>query len=180
MEIRGAGNIIGREQSGNIMDVGFDLYCQMLEDAMRSLKGEKPLHSFRTALFMKTSVFIPESYIADQKQKIEFYKRFEACTSVEEIDLLQQEMTDRFGGYPPEVSTLIELEKIRALLLHCTLMKYSKLNGVFTSNLDRNPCLTPRRCSRSSAKTKDCPLIRLTRPSSFPAAEKQLKKSWMS
>ncbi len=115
LEIRGSGNILGREQSGNIMEVGFDLYCQMLEDSVRKIKGEKPISIFRTPVFLKTNFYIPESYITDEKQKIEFYKRFEACELVEEVAQLEQELLDRFGPPPDEVKVLIELEKIRSL-----------------------------------------------------------------
>ncbi|MBN2040939.1 MAG: transcription-repair coupling factor [Spirochaetes bacterium] len=115
LEIRGSGNILGKEQSGNIMEVGFDLYCQMLEDAVRKLKGEKPLSIFRTPVFLKTNFYIPEEYIYDEKQKIEFYKRFEACEVIEEVEELEKELVDRFGYPPDEVKILIELEKVRAL-----------------------------------------------------------------
>jgi len=115
LEIRGAGNILGHEQSGNIMDVGFDLYCQMLEDAVRKLKGEKPLRMFRTPVFLSVSMFIPEQYMTDEKQKIEFYKRLESCETVEEIDSIERELIDRFGEYPSEVRVLIEIEKIRTV-----------------------------------------------------------------
>ncbi len=115
MEIRGSGNILGKEQSGNIMDVGFDLYCQMLEEAVRKLKGEKPLQVFRTPVYIKTNMFIPDSYIADTKQKIEFYKRYEACESLEELANLTNEMIDRFGPPPEEVKSLIAMEEVRTL-----------------------------------------------------------------
>lgn len=115
LEIRGAGNLLGKQQSGNIMDVGFDLYCQMLDEAVGKLKGEKRTEICRTPVYFKTDNFIPESYIADQKQKIEFYKRFEACETLDEISLLEKEMTDRFGSYPENVKILIELERIRTM-----------------------------------------------------------------
>jgi transcription-repair coupling factor (superfamily II helicase) len=115
MEIRGSGNILGHEQSGSIMEVGFDLYCQMLEDAVRRLKGERPARSFRTPVFLKTNFFIPENYITDERQKIEFYKRFESCELVSEVEEMEKEMTDRFGEPPAEVRVLVALEKIRAL-----------------------------------------------------------------
>ncbi len=115
LEIRGAGNILGSAQSGNIMEVGFELYLQMLDDAVRHLRGEPPTLHFRTPVFLNTDVYIPETYIADDKQKIEFYKRFEACTAPEEIDALAAEMTDRFGPYPDRVRILVDLEHIRAL-----------------------------------------------------------------
>lgn len=115
LEIRGAGNILGHEQSGNIMEVGFDLYCQMLEEEIRNLRGEEINEYFRTSLFIKTDFFIPGDYISDDRQKIEFYKRFESCETAEEVDSLESELIDRFGAPPREVNTLIELERIRAI-----------------------------------------------------------------
>lgn len=115
LEIRGAGNILGKEQSGTIMEVGFELYCQMLNDTINRLKGEKPLLPYRTPVYINTNFFIPETYISDERQKIEFYKRFEACENLEEVEALTLEMSDRFGQPPSEVKILIELEKIRAL-----------------------------------------------------------------
>ncbi len=115
LEIRGSGNVLGREQSGDIMDVGFDLYCRMLEDAVRVLKGEKPVSSFRTPVFLKTDFFIPDNYISDERQKMELYKRFESCDSLGEVEALEAEVADRFGSLPGEVRVLVEVEKIRAL-----------------------------------------------------------------
>jgi len=115
LEIRGAGNILGHQQSGNIMDVGFDLYCQMLENEIKTLKGEEIKEYFRTSLFIKTNFFIPDSYIDDDKQKIEFYKKFESCETEEEVNILESEMIDRFGQYTPEVKILVELERIRVI-----------------------------------------------------------------
>ena len=115
LEIRGAGNILGLQQSGNIFDVGFELYLQMLDDAIRQIKGEPVASLFRTPLFLKTDFFIPDEYIGDEKQKIEFYKRFESCDSIEEVDRVEKELKDRFGPYPPQVETLIEIERIRAM-----------------------------------------------------------------
>jgi len=115
LEIRGSGNILGREQSGNIMDVGFDLYCQMLEDAVRKMKGQKPVRIYRTPVFINTTFFIPETYMADERQKIEFYKKFESCETLEEVAAVEREMMDRFGRPPAEVRTLIDLEEIRTI-----------------------------------------------------------------
>jgi transcription-repair coupling factor (superfamily II helicase) len=102
------------EQSGNIFEVGFELYMQMLDDAVRNLKGEPVSALFRTPIFLKTDFYIPDGYIDDEKQKIEFYKRFESCDSIEEVEQVEKELTDRFGPYPEEVRILVEIEKIRA------------------------------------------------------------------
>jgi transcription-repair coupling factor (superfamily II helicase) len=70
---------------------------------------------FRTPVFLSVSMFIPEQYMTDEKQKIEFYKRLESCETVEEIDSIEHELIDRFGEYPSEVRVLIEIEKIRTV-----------------------------------------------------------------
>ncbi len=115
LEIRGAGNILGMEQSGNIFEVGFELYLQMLEEAVSHLKGEPVTSLFRTPLFLKTDFYIPDEYINDEKQKIEFYKRFESCDSAEEVATVEKEMIDRFGPYPEQVRILVEIETIRTI-----------------------------------------------------------------
>jgi transcription-repair coupling factor (superfamily II helicase) len=114
LEIRGAGNLLGKEQSGNIMDIGFDLYVQLLNEAVSKLKNENIEIETRAFINLSANFYIPESYIPDSKQKIEFYKRFEGASSLEEIDDLSKEMQDRFGYFPPEVNTFILLEKVRA------------------------------------------------------------------
>ena len=87
----------------------------MLEDAVRKLKGEKVTSPFRTPLFFKINFYIPDTYINDEKQKIEFYKRIEACECIEEVEELEKELMDRFGNPPEEVRILFELERIRVL-----------------------------------------------------------------
>ncbi len=124
LEIRGAGNILGREQSGSIMEVGFELYCQMLDDAIKRLSGKKSSEFYRTPVFINTDFYIPDAYIDDEKQKIEFYKRFESCQSLEEIDDLKSELIDRFGMPPPKVEVLIQLEEIRTM---ASLLKISEI-----------------------------------------------------
>ncbi|TGK38824.1 transcription-repair coupling factor [Leptospira andrefontaineae] len=115
LEIRGAGNLLGKEQSGDIMEVGFDLYVQMLEEAIARIKGEEVKIEVRTAINLDSNFFIPESYIPDTRQKIEFYKRFEGARDLDEIEEVTQEMTDRFGEPPEEAKTFLMLEKIRTL-----------------------------------------------------------------
>ncbi|WP_243393282.1 transcription-repair coupling factor [Leptospira perolatii] len=115
LEIRGAGNLLGKEQSGDIMEVGFDLYVRMLEEAIAKIKGEEIPIEVRTAINLETNFFIPESYIADTRQKIEFYKRLEGARDLAEIEEITTEMTDRFGEPPEEAKTFLSLEKIRTL-----------------------------------------------------------------
>jgi len=154
LEIRGAGNILGHEQSGNIMDVGFDLYCQMLEDEIKSLRGDDVKSWFRTSLFLKTDFFIPDSYINDDKQKIEFYKRFESCESTAEVDALETEMIDRFGPPPAEVNVLVELERIRAMASSLLIDEILEENNRIRIRISSN-CIIPReKLAKSIASDK--------------------------
>lgn len=115
LEIRGAGNLLGKEQSGDIMEVGFDLYVKMLEESISRIKGEEVRVEVRTAVNLKTNFYLPDEYIPDTKQKIEFYKRFEGSANLDEIEELALEMEDRFGELPQIAKTFVELEKIRTL-----------------------------------------------------------------
>ncbi|WP_088105934.1 transcription-repair coupling factor [Halalkalibacter urbisdiaboli] len=114
LTIRGAGNLLGAQQHGYIESVGFDLYSQMLKEAIEERKGDKPKEpAFQVEMDIKVDAYIPESYIADAKQKIEMYKRFKGIEELEELRDLQDEMFDRFGEYPKQVDYLLRLTKIK-------------------------------------------------------------------
>lgn len=115
LEIRGAGNLLGKEQSGNIMEIGFELYVKLLNEEVSRLKNEAVHVEIRTQINLNTDFYIPEDYISDTRQKVEFYKKFEAAADLEEIDELSKEMRDRFGEFPESVKTFIMLEKIRSV-----------------------------------------------------------------
>ncbi|MTW86520.1 transcription-repair coupling factor [Virgibacillus dakarensis] len=109
LSIRGAGNLLGAQQHGFIDSVGFDMYSQMLKDAIDARKAGKELDEikvFEPELSLELDAYIPESYIKDEKQKIDMYKRFQSLASAENIADLQEELIDRFGDYPGEVEHL--------------------------------------------------------------------------
>ncbi len=124
LEIRGAGNLLGKEQSGDIMDVGYELYIKFLDDAVRRLKGEEVPSDFRCAVNLKTDFYLPDDYIPDTRQKIEFYKRFEAAIDLEEVESLAAEMEDRFGEPVGAASQFVIVEKIRTL---CSIAGFEKV-----------------------------------------------------
>ena len=124
------------------MDVGFDLYCQMLEDEIKILKGEEIKQYFRTALFIKTDFFIPDTYINDDKQKMEFYKRYESCETEEEVNALSEELADRFGNPPCSVKMLIELERIRAISSQLKISEIIEENNKFRIRISSD-CIIP-------------------------------------
>lgn len=116
LTIRGAGNLLGAQQHGFIESVGFDLYSQMLKQAIEERKGETPKEPpFQMEMDIKVDAYIPESYITDAKQKIEMYKRFKGIEQLKELQDLKDEMFDRFGEYPTEVSDLIRLTAIKLI-----------------------------------------------------------------
>lgn len=109
LSIRGAGNLLGAQQHGFIDSVGFDLYSQMLKEAIDSRKTGKPVEAvipFNPELNLTVDAYIPETYIEDEKQKIDMYKRFHSFETMEQIDDLKEEIVDRFGDYPEEVEKL--------------------------------------------------------------------------
>lgn len=116
LSIRGAGNILGAQQHGFIDSVGFDLYSQMLKEAIEERKGEFEKEAKKPAveIDLEVDAYIPDSYISDGNQKIEMYKRFRGITSLEEVEELQEEMLDRFGEYPEEVAYLFQIAEIKA------------------------------------------------------------------
>ncbi|MFC0472887.1 transcription-repair coupling factor [Halalkalibacter kiskunsagensis] len=116
LTIRGAGNLLGSQQHGFIESVGFDLYSQMLKDAIEERKGDKPKEpSFQVELDVKIDAYIPETYIQDAKQKIEMYKRFKGAESASDLTELKDEMIDRFGDYPKQVDFLLRLTHIKMI-----------------------------------------------------------------
>lgn len=133
LTIRGAGNLLGSQQHGFIDSVGFDLYSQMLKEAIEERKGEKPKEPpFQTELSINVDAYIPERYIPDAKQKIEMYKRFKGAESIEEIADLRDELIDRFGEYPKQVDYLFSMTKIKLIADQEKVEKISESKEVVT------------------------------------------------
>jgi transcription-repair coupling factor (superfamily II helicase) len=115
LEIRGAGNILGPEQHGFILSIGFDLYCRLLEEASRELKGEVVVAEKLARLKAEMSAYIPEDYVEDDVERMSLYRRLADTRSVEAVDGIEQEMRDRFGKVPSSSRSLLELRRIRLL-----------------------------------------------------------------
>jgi transcription-repair coupling factor (superfamily II helicase) len=118
LEIRGAGNLLGAEQSGHITAVGFDLYCQLLKQSVGSLKGEKvkPRIEVRIALdFLADAGNLPENYITEPHHRIESYRKLAQASEKPLLDALQKEMRDRFGPLPPPVELLLAVGELKIL-----------------------------------------------------------------
>jgi transcription-repair coupling factor (superfamily II helicase) len=112
LEIRGAGNILGTEQSGNIAAVGYELYCQLLENAVRSLKKQPLRYQRHCKIELPVSNFIPDKYIAEQKLKIEVYRRLSQANTLDQLSELETELRDRFGPIPTAARRMIQLREL--------------------------------------------------------------------
>jgi hypothetical protein len=116
LEIRGAGNLLGHEQSGHISSVGFEMYSAMLEDAVRELKGVEPAYvPPPITIELPFSAYIPSSFISDQAEKIEAYRKVNAVLTRQDALDLAEELQDRFGRLPEEVANLIAVAEIKAM-----------------------------------------------------------------
>ncbi len=113
LEIRGAGNLLGAEQSGHISMVGYEMYCQLLETAVRKLKQMPAKLSVDVDIELPIDAYVPDDYIADRTQKVEFYRRIYALSSFDSLIDLRRETRDRFGPLPTPVKRLIKLAEIK-------------------------------------------------------------------
>ena len=111
LEIRGAGNLLGAEQHGHMEAVGYDLYCKMLNEAVRHLKGEQKEENFDTALDVDIDAYIPPAYIPNEFQKLDIYKRIAGIENEEESEEMLEELIDRFGDPPKSVENLLWIAK---------------------------------------------------------------------
>lgn len=115
LEIRGAGNLLGGEQSGHIADVGFDLYLRLVGEALAEYKNEPAREINEVRVELPIDAHIPVTYVPQERLRLEAYKRLADATTIEAVSEVESELTDRYGSLPPEVATLLEVSKFRVL-----------------------------------------------------------------
>ncbi len=113
LEIRGAGNLLGTEQSGHIAAVGYEMYCQLLEQAVNRLRKLPPKRLFECEVHLPLHSFIPDAYVPGMRDRMDLYRRIARVQSLEEYHVIEEEFWDRFGSPPPEVQTLLRIVRIR-------------------------------------------------------------------
>jgi len=130
MEIRGAGNLLGREQSGDIYSVGFDLYVKLLSEAVKRLEDTDYEAETETLLELEYSGFIPDTYIDSLQEKMEVYKMIAAITEKDELEKVYSELNDRFGPPPDEAASLLALAEIRIICRQLSVLSLKERSGV--------------------------------------------------
>lgn len=118
LEIRGAGNLLGEAQHGHMEAVGYDLYCKMLNEAVKNMKqggDQEEVESYTTTIDLNVDAFIPASYISDEYQKLDIYKRIAMIETEEEMDDIMEELIERFGDIPKKVQKLIMIARLKSM-----------------------------------------------------------------
>ena len=120
LEIRGAGNLLGKEQHGSVSDIGFNLYCRLLEEAIKELREEKEGKEkgkeITPVIDIKTDAYIPAGYIPDSKQRVLIYKKLAEIKDLEDLEKVKEELRDRYGIYPQELRNLLEIIYLKVFL----------------------------------------------------------------
>jgi transcription-repair coupling factor (superfamily II helicase) len=126
LELRGAGNILGPEQHGHILEVGFDFYCKLLEEAVKSEKGIKIERERPVEIDLQADAYIPMDYIPDPAQRINIYRKFASCGDSQSLEKIREELEDRYGDIPLSCLTLFELVELRQLAKRLGIEKISE------------------------------------------------------
>jgi len=148
LEIRGAGEVLGEHQSGNMMEVGFQLYNEMLSEAVRCLKAGKepdlmaPLHA-ATEINLHAPALLPDDYCGDVHLRLSFYKKLATAHTPDQIDRLLEELVDRFGKLPTQAQTLIDTHRLRVLSEPYGVTKVDAAPGVISITFKKSPPIDP-------------------------------------
>jgi transcription-repair coupling factor (superfamily II helicase) len=145
LEIRGAGNLLGPSQSGTIAAVGFELYTQMMEKAVRELKGEEVVEEITPEIHFHLPAFIPEAYVGDPGERLSLYRRLSLSRSEEGVETIREELIDRFGKIPKEVAHLLEVIKVKILLTRLSIKKFEETPSQFVLTFDESTRVSPQR-----------------------------------
>ena len=184
LEIRGAGEVLGESQSGNMLEVGFQLYNEMLSEAVNSLKAGKepdllaPMQA-ATDINLHAPALLPNDYCGDVHLRLSFYKKLATAKASAQIDALLEEIVDRFGKLPAQAQTLIDVHRLRVLSQPYGVQKVDAAPGVITITFKPQPPVDPMAIIALIQKNKHIKLagnekLRIERALPDPAARAQL------
>lgn len=156
LSIRGAGNLLGQQQSGFIDSVGFDLYTEMLKDAVSLRQNGQPKQTLTTEIDLGITAYLPSTYIEDERQKIDLYKRIRTIETLEDYHVIQDDLIDRFGDYPDEVSDLVNIGLLKCYAEKQGVEKIKRINDsiIVSYTLEKSKELTGAVLFENLGKTK--------------------------
>jgi transcription-repair coupling factor (superfamily II helicase) len=143
LEIRGAGNLLGAEQSGHIAAVGFDMYMEMLEAAVAELKGEKAVLSIEPVIEMNVTAVISDDYIENPEIKMSIYRKISSAKDADSLRDMHAELTDRFGHMPEETKRLIDIMELKLMAKDLFISKIHNISGNVKMLFDKETPVTP-------------------------------------
>ncbi|MDO5702537.1 MAG: transcription-repair coupling factor [Lachnospiraceae bacterium] len=160
LEIRGAGNLLGAEQSGHMASVGYDLYCKMLEEAVSEAKGETREEEFETVVDLSLDAFIPDSYIPNEFQKLNAYKRIAGIAEEGDMEDIGDELLDRYGEPPAAVTNLMKIADLKAAAHRASVKEVKEMYGRVKITVNKDPKFDVREIPRILAVYKGAMTIR--------------------
>lgn len=155
LEIRGAGNLLGAEQHGHMEAVGYDLYCKMLNEAVRHLKGEGEEEGYNTTIDLSLDAYIPDSYIPNEYHKLDIYKRIAAIESEEDMEEMTEELIDRFGEFPKKVEMLLLVARLKALAHEAYVTQIEQKGDTYTFLMYEKAKVAPERIPQLLAEFRE-------------------------
>ena len=126
LEIRGAGSLLGEIQHGHMEQVGYDMYCKLLDEVVKEIKGEEVIEEIDVQIDLNVSSYIPDEYIENPSQKIEIYQNIALCRTEEDIQNVTDEVLDRYGSMPKEIENLLEVARIKMLAREAYVLKINQ------------------------------------------------------
>ncbi len=154
LELRGAGNLLGREQHGHIAAIGFDLYTQMLERAVAAKKGESERPELRATLNLGMDIRIPPEYLPSESLRLRTYKRIAEIRNDDERETLRRELTDRFGPPPHAIDNLLDYAVLKSLAERLQISSIDRRGGEVTIKFYPTTSVSPERLVRLVRKGK--------------------------
>ena len=138
LEIRGAGNILGPEQHGHLATVGYDMYCRLMEETLSEVQGQRVTRELETRVDLRVDAYLPDDYVAEEKQRMEMYKRIASVASDEDRADITDELIDRYGTPPPVVETLLDVSQLREMCNRLGVSQVSRSRDGLTMKLDEH------------------------------------------
>ena len=137
LEIRGAGSLMGEMQHGHMEQVGYDMYCRLLDEVVKEIRGEEVYEEQDVQIDLNVSSYIPDEFISDASQKIEIYQNIALCKSEEDISEVNEMILDRFGKMPKEINNLLEISRIKRLAKEKHVLKINQKGNSIVYHFDK-------------------------------------------